>query len=709
MPAERQMTPAKASTAKAPTIKTTATTATDTKATDNRATTAKAPAARASTAQAPTAKATGAPTAKAPAAQAPTARASTAQAPTAKATGAPTAKATAARAATARAMDSRRGGALKAGELPVEGSLEAVTPLGAKFMLAIVSSAAVAGGGALRGWLLAGGATQRLSVSRISKRGDLTGAEHALLLLGAAGQTKSLPAGGTLVLELDGRAFALERSDIAEVDMPPERFGPQLLERFDTVADLALLEELIPAIARKPGALSDAARALSLIRDAVRKRLPSSDASASVECAAHVEALWRVDHSSFYLEGWVLDRGDRLRSLWLITAEGRRIDVLARATRYSRPDVCEFFGVPHDQKLGFIVYVELPEEGVLGSNWLLQGEQTGGVGFEVQMPPILDDPINLRTTILGDLALEGPERGTLLREHIAPALTRLQERLSTDVRLAAVDQHGQPPQEPRVTIVVPLYRRTDFLEHQLAQFALDPELHGVDLLYLLDSPEDAATLRPFARHLYDLYGVPFRLATLSANGGYSTVNNLGASLARGRMLLLLNSDVLPSRPGWLSRMVDFYDAHPQIGALAPKLLYEDDSIQHAGLYFERPPGAESWSNEHFYKGLHSAFPAANIARAVPAVTGACLMIGAELYRELGGLRGSYVRGDYEDSDLCLRLREQGRECWYLPTVELYHLEGQSYPSPERETASQYNQWLHTELWRESLAVLEDQP
>jgi GT2 family glycosyltransferase len=615
------------------------------------------------------------------------------------------AKATSAQ--TKRALKTRR--ALKAGELPVEGSLEAVTSLGARFMLAIVSGAAACGGGALRGWLLIDGATQRLSVSRISPRRGSDGREHALLLLGAAGQTRPLASSGTLVLELDGRAFALERSEIAEADIPPERFGPRLLECLGTVADLTLLEELIPAIARRPGALGDAAQALSLIRDAVRERLPFSDASASVECAAHVEALWRVDRSSFYLEGWVLDRSDRLRSLWLITAEGRRIDVFACAARYSRPDVCEFFRVPPGEKLGFIVYVELPEEGVLDANWLLQGGLMGGAGFEVQLPPIIDDPVNLRATILGDLELEGPEGGALLREHIAPALTRLQERLSTGVRLAAVDQHGPPPAEPQVTIVVPLYRRTDFLEHQLAQFVLDPELRSADLLYVLDSPEDAPALRPFARHLYDLYGVPFRLATLTTNGGYSAVNNLGASLARGRMLLLLNSDVLPSQPGWLSRMVEFYDEHPPIGALAPKLLYEDDSIQHAGLCFERAPGAASWSNEHFYKGLHRAFPAANVARAVPAVTGACLLIETELYRELDGLRGSYVRGDYEDSDLCLRLREHGRECWYMPAVELYHLEGQSYPSPEREAASQYNQWLHTELWRESLAAQESRP
>jgi len=256
---------------------------------------------------------------------------------------------------------------------------------------------------------------------------------------------------------------------------------------------------------------------------------------------------------------------------------------------------------------------------------------------------------------------------------------------------------------------VPLYRRTEFLEHQLAQFVHDPQIAASDLIYVLDSPEDAAHLRASAGHLYELYGVPFRLVTLTGNGGFSAVNNLGASLARGRMLLLLNSDVLPAGPGWLSRMVEFYESDELIGAVAPKLLYEDESIQHAGLYFDRPAGPGPWSNEHFFKGLHRSFPAANIARAVPALTGACLLISGELYAALGGLRGVYVRGDYEDSDLCLRLREHRRECWYLPDVELYHLEGQSYPSSERSVASSYNQWLHTDIWHDALAEIGAQP
>jgi GT2 family glycosyltransferase len=178
------------------------------------------------------------------------------------------------------------------------------------------------------------------------------------------------------------------------------------------------------------------------------------------------------------------------------------------------------------------------------------------------------------------------------------------------------------------------------------------------------------------------------------------------SVARGRLLLLLNSDVLPTEPGWLGRMQAFHDATPDIGALGGKLLYEDDSLQHAGLYFDMTqegPTAGSWANMHYFKGMHKELPAANIARPVPAVTAACLLIAKDLYERVGGMPDVYVQGDYEDSELCLKLLEAGRDNWYLPAVELYHLEGSSYSSAERGITGSYNRWLQTRRYGPAIA------
>jgi GT2 family glycosyltransferase len=249
-----------------------------------------------------------------------------------------------------------------------------------------------------------------------------------------------------------------------------------------------------------------------------------------------------------------------------------------------------------------------------------------------------------------------------------------------------------------VTAIVPLYRRTDFLEHQLARFAWDPSMRDVELVYVLDSPELEDQLLDQAPLLFALYRVPFRVLVLSENAGYSLASNAAAKHASGEHLLLLNSDVLPTTPGWVGRLADALDSASGVGAVGPKLIYEDGTLQHAGMYFARSARGTHWENHHYFKGLDRDFPPANVARDVPAVTGACLLVRTAVFRDLGGLSGMYVQGDFEDSDLCLRLRRRGLTVRYVPQVELYHLEGQSYPGTLRAATYRYNSWLHTWLW-----------
>ena len=78
------------------------------------------------------------------------------------------------------------------------------------------------------------------------------------------------------------------------------------------------------------------------------------------------------------------------------------------------------------------------------------------------------------------------------------------------------------------------------------------------------------------------------------------------------------------------------------------------------------------------------------------------MIAHSLYEQLGGLRGIYVQGDYEDTDLCMRLMEIGLDNWYFPEAEVFHLEALSYMPSMRMPANRYNAWLHTHLWRKQI-------
>jgi O-antigen biosynthesis protein len=324
------------------------------------------------------------------------------------------------------------------------------------------------------------------------------------------------------------------------------------------------------------------------------------------------------------------------------------------------------------------------------------------VGVEADSPPVVTEPLAVRDTVLGELARER-RFDTPLMDQLAPPVIRLQERLAGRVGIAETEEFGAIPEAPEASVVVPLYQRVDLLEHQLAQFANDPQLTtAAELIFVLDSPELGEELLSKAGELFEVYRVPFKLVILSHNGGFAVASNQGASIARGKMLLLMNSDVIPSGPGWLEGLVAAYESLPEAGAVAPKLLYDDESIQHAGMEFRPRSVMGGRRLAHAFKGLHRDFPDANLRRAAPALSGACLLTELELYRELDGLSTDYVKGGYEDADLCMRIHERGLETWYLPEVELYHLEGRSYVPSESDMSNRFNAWLFNQRWSEQV-------
>jgi GT2 family glycosyltransferase len=447
------------------------------------------------------------------------------------------------------------------------------------------------------------------------------------------------------------------------------------------------------------------------IRQALRERLPAFGLDKARRRGLQVDKLLAVDERSFYAEGWLHYEDAPLKRLTAVSPGGARAELLDSLVRTSRPDVAQVFELrPHEaqeKKLGFVCFFQLDAPSVRSDGWVFELEDVHGVTGEISGPRVTSDPHEVREAIIDDPKVEKLPNEALMRDHIYPAVRLIQERLASETQVDSVVQYGTPPESPDVSIVVPLYGHIEHVEVQLSQLADDPDIATSDLIYVLDSPQDAAYLRRYAAELHPIYGIPFRVVTLVSNVGFASACNVGATFVRGRLLLLMNSDVLPAGPGWLGRLRDFYDATPNIGALGPKMLYEDDSIQHAGMHFVPfpDPGLGLWVDSTYYKGMHSSLPAANVTRPVPAVSGACLMIDRELWEEVGGLQRIYVRGDYEDSHLCLELIERGRENWYMADAALYHLEGQSYTSALRGPSNRFNSWVYSRLWNERIESL----
>jgi GT2 family glycosyltransferase len=452
-------------------------------------------------------------------------------------------------------------------------------------------------------------------------------------------------------------------------------------------------------------------RSLKLARDMLRERSPICELSPNRIEGLSVEAMLALDETSFYVEGWMCDMESAAVRLTAVSPEGVRTEILSKLFRYDRPDAAEFFratiGSQSSAEYGFISYFNITSPSLLPVGWVLEMETAAGTAMEAVAPATITSYSHITADLLGDIVHDVGANQELHRLHISPALFALQSQLNGRVRASDTRAFGRQVPNPDVSILVPLFGRIDLLEYQVAHFADDADLRSAELIYVLDSPELGKELLGMAERLFRLYRLPLRVVVLSESAGFSTANNIAASAARGRLLLFLNSDVLPQTPGWLSRMIEFHKSLERPGAVGPKLIYEDDSLQHAGLYFERSPESQIWTNEHYYKGLHSDLPAANVARPVPAVTGACLMIDAQLYASVGGMSGAYIQGDYEDSDLCLRLSQAGRENWYFPGSVLYHLEGQSYATASRRLNTEYNRWLFNSLWHDAIEAASE--
>ncbi|MDX2101955.1 MAG: glycosyltransferase [Alphaproteobacteria bacterium] len=288
-----------------------------------------------------------------------------------------------------------------------------------------------------------------------------------------------------------------------------------------------------------------------------------------------------------------------------------------------------------------------------------------------------------------------------------PALAVAQAAFVKTVAVEEEVSFGQAPRQPILSVIIPLYQEYHFLRPQLLSFAGDPDREHVELIYVLDQPKDRASVEHLLQGLSRVFGVACRLLVLSRNGGYAVANNLAVEQARGTGLVLMNSDVVPTRPGWTGRWWQRHCQITKIGASGPRLLYADGSLQHAGLFFEA--GRQPWfTNNHYFKGYPADFPPALTPRAVPGVTGACLMVERALYRSVGGFDSGYVIGDFEDSDLCLRLRADGRTIHYDPGETLFHMERSSirHHAGYAETAvARYNGWRQTHLWGDAITQL----
>jgi GT2 family glycosyltransferase len=238
---------------------------------------------------------------------------------------------------------------------------------------------------------------------------------------------------------------------------------------------------------------------------------------------------------------------------------------------------------------------------------------------------------------------------------------------------------------PRCSIVVPVHNRRGLSGKCLDAILGDPPDVPSEIVVVDDASTDG-TPELLARYPRDM-----RLVARPRQGGFAAACNDGASAAAGDYLVFMNNDTVP-QAGWLDALVAHAEANPTTAVVGAKLLFPNDTIQHAGVVIS----GDGWPR-HIYAGFPSAHPAVNRSRRYQAVTGACALVRRCAFEQAGGFDLGY-RNSLEDVDLCLRLGELGHEVRYCSESVLYHLESASRGRDHkrfRRSAS-----LYSSRWRD---------
>ena len=255
----------------------------------------------------------------------------------------------------------------------------------------------------------------------------------------------------------------------------------------------------------------------------------------------------------------------------------------------------------------------------------------------------------------------------------------------------------------RVSILIPTCDHIRDLETCVESIYARTTYPDFEIILIENNSKAPETFRTYER-MQKEHPDNLKVVTWEGKGfNYSALNNFGEKFATGEYLLLLNNDTEVITAAWLEEMV-MYAQQKRVGCVGAKLLYPDDTIQHAGVGF----GIGGVAGH-----LHKYYPASsdgymgrlNYVQDVYADTAACLLIRKEIYDEVGGLDESYAVA-FNDVDFCVRVRQAGYTNVFTPFAQLYHYESKSRgmeDNPEKQKRFQGEVLRFQARWGDLLA------
>jgi len=240
----------------------------------------------------------------------------------------------------------------------------------------------------------------------------------------------------------------------------------------------------------------------------------------------------------------------------------------------------------------------------------------------------------------------------------------------------------------KISIIIPVRDRVDLLARCLDSLTSNTNYPSYEIVVVDNDSQSEEARAYFSQFKHRLlrYRGPFN---------FSAINNFAVEQTDSPWLLFLNNDTeaIPQSRDWLTLMAEHVQ-RPEVGAVGPRLLFPDDTVQHAGIVV----GVGGIAGLAF-RGLPAEAPGVSrqlqTTRNYSAVTGACLLTRRDVFEEVGGFDEERLPVTFSDVDLCLKMRRAGYGIVYIPFARLYHHE-----SATRRPAAEP---LETEVMRERWA------
>jgi GT2 family glycosyltransferase len=397
---------------------------------------------------------------------------------------------------------------------------------------------------------------------------------------------------------------------------------------------------------------------------------------------AHVDHLLRVSQEMLLVFGWRAHSATVL--LLAKTNTGRWIIAESTGPALCRPDVADELKLPALADSGFLASLRLEPGESLISLWL-QGHP---------QPLEIRDLRGLHYISVVDQLLQLCQAGLtplerspgLFEAGIGPALQCLAAPLQAQEHWQGLIQRreyfGAVAPAAEITIVIPLYRRWDFMLGHVAGFCQDPwfQEQRVRLLYVIDDPTIETEVLGWCRGQLTDEILDVTVISLQRNSGFALACNSGVQAAETPYVCLLNSDVLPIQPGWLQPLFRTLLMLPK-ALVAPLLLTDDGRIQHAGMMIQSLGPGNLPACVHSLKGLDlaqlKALSPDGLPYDVELLSGAALMFERQRFLDLGCFDPVFGRGDFEDLEFSIRWKRAGGRLQLVPSARLTHLERQS--------------------------------